>query len=385
MDGREPGEADRRRELTPHNPGRFPTMTATATLPSLSAEQRAAADHLLRRLGSVPVQTLGGYAGCGKTVLVAHLHASTPDFGVCAFTGKAADILRRKGLPAATIHSIIYRPVQTSRGVAWRLKAPEELGYRGFVIDEASMVARPLFDDLRSFGYPIVAVGDHGQLPPVGEDAGLMRNPDVRLETIHRNAGPIARFAEHLRKGNDAEAWRADGEAVRLTTRGGVGTADLTAADQIVCAFNRTRVGLNRTLRRLLGRPAGDTPVTGDRVMCLRNSREVGVFNGQQGTVGRIDTRHREMEFVPSHGEPVVVSYHPDGWNAEKAPQIEPGQPPGRNIPFDFAYAVTAHKFQGDEADRVIVYEERCQLWEHSRWAYTAASRAKESLIWVLA
>ena len=49
---------------------------------------------------------------------------------------------------------------------------------------------------------------------------------------------------------------------------------------------------------------------------------------------------------------------------------------------FDYGYAITCHKAQGDEWEKVLVLEEKCDLWEHKRWTYTAASRSKESLIW---
>lgn len=360
-------------------------MTTTALTPvALSPEQRAAADHLLGRTRVKPVQTLGGYAGTGKTTVIRHLSAALPGWLVVAFTGKAADVLRRKGLAANTIHSTIYRPVRTAKGVRFELKPAEAVGAAGFLVDEASMVGRDVFRDLRSYDLPVIAVGDHGQLPPVGEDAGLMMSPDVRLETVHRNAGPIARFAEQLRLGRPAGTPPQRTGTVVYVQRAAADAA-LVTADQIICGTNATRVGLNRTVRRLLGRPDGDAPVVGDRVMCLRNDRLIGVFNGQQGTVAELDAAAGEMLFAPTYGEPVWVDYHPAAWNAAKPPAYDRDTRPGEDIPFDFAYAVTAHKSQGDEWGKVIVYEERCRLWEHSRWAYTAASRAKEKLLWVTA
>jgi ATP-dependent exoDNAse (exonuclease V) alpha subunit len=50
--------------------------------------------------------------------------------------------------------------------------------------------------------------------------------------------------------------------------------------------------------------------------------------------------------------------------------------------PFDYAHCITAHKSQGDEFDSVLVIEQKCKNWEHKRWAYTAASRAKTKLKW---
>ena len=85
----------------------MPTIKLTET-PELSAEQQEAVEQLL----SFPntIQTLGGYAGTGKSTVVKQLKQQLPNFAVCAFTGKAAHVLRRKGVAAKTIHSLIYTP-----------------------------------------------------------------------------------------------------------------------------------------------------------------------------------------------------------------------------------------------------------------------------------
>ena len=50
---------------------------------------------------------------------------------------------------------------------------------------------------------------------------------------------------------------------------------------------------------------------------------------------------------------------------------------------FAYAYAITCHKAQGSEWNKVLVFEE----WfpnvaeEHKRWLYTAATRASEKLV----
>lgn len=346
---------------------------------TLTDEQLEAAETVLGLSRKNPVATLGGYAGCGKTVTASYLFDTHRDWMVCAYTGKAADILRRKEMPAKTIHSTIYDPVESEGKVTFELKHRGELNGRGFLIDEASMVGKDEFDDLKSFGLPIIAIGDHGQLPPVGADAGLMRNPDVKLETIHRNAGPISRFAQHLREGKDARKWLSTPDVDIVSARG-ITDEQLAQADQIICAFNATRARINNRVRRVVGRK-GPAPEVGDRVMCLQNDKTAGVFNGQQGTIKALIPGRNDFLFEPSYGMTTLVNCDPAAWNGGK---LEQGRRriPGRNIPFDFAYCVTAHKFQGDEADSVIVFEEKCDLWEHSRWAYTAASRAKECLLW---
>jgi tRNA1(Val) A37 N6-methylase TrmN6 len=48
---------------------------------------------------------------------------------------------------------------------------------------------------------------------------------------------------------------------------------------------------------------------------------------------------------------------------------------------YDYAYAITCHKSQGSEYNKVLVFEEYLKGGDHARWLYTAATRAKEKLV----
>jgi ATP-dependent exoDNAse (exonuclease V) alpha subunit len=52
---------------------------------------------------------------------------------------------------------------------------------------------------------------------------------------------------------------------------------------------------------------------------------------------------------------------------------------------FTYAYAITTHKSQGSEWDKVVVLEEKFPFDknEHARWLYTACTRASEKLVLV--
>jgi exodeoxyribonuclease V len=330
------------------------------------------------------VVKLGGHAGCGKTVVAKHLHLALPNFAVCSYTGKAADVLRKKGVKSAsTIHSLIYVPevdeygntIYDGNGNPKFVLAPY-LPCEGVIVDEASMVSQEIYQDLCSFGIPLVFIGDHGQLDPIGQDMSLMKNPDYKLETIHRNAGEIAFFAEHIRKGFRASSFPAVNKVKYITKF----QADhyLDQVDQIICAFNKTRVQVNRKARQIKG-ISEDKPTVGDRVMCVKNDRVTGLFNGMQGEIVHMGPGNR-MRFS-SDGRMFDIycdksQFHKEKYDFEHEKGVHP---------FDYAYAVTAHKFQGSEADAVLVFEQRCDLWDHRRWAYTAASRAKEQVYWVSA
>jgi exodeoxyribonuclease-5 len=239
------------------------------------------------------------------------------------------------------------------------------------------MIGGRVRDDLLSFGVPALFVGDHGQLPPVGGRSNLMADPMHRLETLHRNAGPIARFAEHLRRGGSARRFDG-GDAVRMVDRDDLGIGLVLGVDQAITAFNRTRVRVNVAARRALGRDPVLVP--GDRIICLRNDRRRGIFNGMQGTaaaVYRIGGRPH-LHFLTASGLLGPLPYDPEQFGRVATAEYRRGGP----CLFDHAYCVTAHKAQGDEWGSVLVIEQECDAWEHPRWAYTAASRARHRLIW---
>lgn len=347
----------------------------------LTEEQRCVIEQILRF--DKQISRLGGYAGTGKTTVVKHLHHALPNFAICAFTGKAANVLRKKGVPATTIHSLIYVPIKDEFGNLVLdlngcpiFELAKSLFCEGIIIDEASMVSKEIYIDLCSFNIPLIFVGDHGQLEPVGEGINLMHDPDFRLEKIHRNAGEIAHFAEYIRKGFRPASFN-NGSKVKFISRYDIDD-HLTDVEQIICAYNKTRVQINQKVRTKLGF-SGTFPVVGERVMCLRNDKYAGVFNGMQGEVVRTFEKPKNKMVFHSDNMDFEVLFNPTQFNREK---YDFGHGKDEPHPFDFAYCITAHKAQGDEWPRVMVIEQKCKLWDHKRWAYTAASRAKEQVVW---
>lgn len=341
----------------------------------LTPEQRNVIREILRF--NKEEVTLGGRAGCGKTTVIKHLVDLLPGFAVCAYTGKATNVLKSKGVSkASTIHGLIYKPyVDQDKHVYFDLAG--SLDCEGIIVDEASMVGKTIYEDLRSFGKPLIFVGDHGQLEPIGDDFNLMRDPDYRLETIHRNAGEIAHFAEYVRQGYKPASWEIRngvGEKVRFLPKGAYKEA-AGDVDQVICAYNKTRAEVNRSVRSLMGR--GPRPEEGDRVMCLRNKKQAGLFNGMQGHIERLSPS--SMMTFCSEESCFEVCYEPSVFGQVKYEFDGDRDAP---MPFDYSYCITAHKSQGSEYERVLVLEQKCDLWDHRRWAYTAASRAKSRLFW---
>lgn len=340
----------------------------------LSKEQK----YIIREIVSLKKNEIrvGGLAGTGKSTIIKHLSEVLPDFAVCAYTGKATDVLKKKGLSCAqTIHSLIYKAYRDEQDKI-RFSLSPSIDCQGIIVDEASMVSESIYKDLKWFGKPIVFIGDHGQLEPISDKFNLMANPDYRLEKIHRNAGEIAHFAQHIRMGYRPSGWefKSNGNKIKFIPKGQHLNL-VSNVDQVICAFNKTRMEMNMAARNQF-KMDPLSPCIGDKIMCLKNSKEAGLFNGMQGEITMI---------YPNN----VFSFESDGYvwnvyyNKNTFNQIKYEFDHNDDlIPFDYAYAITAHRAQGSEYSSIMVLEQRCDLWDHKRWAYTAASRAKENLYW---
>ena len=348
-------------------------------MPSLTAEQQNVVRGVIKSVKSDNhISSMGGFAGAGKTTCLSVISEVLSGFAICAYTGKAANVLRKKGMDASTIHSLIYKPVANSiGGVDFYLKEPHEATWDGFLIDESSMVSKEIYEDLLTFGLPIVFVGDHGQLEPVGSSFNIMANPMFKLETIHRNAGEIAYFAEHIRKGNSARTFKADKKVVFVEPFD-VSDEMILDSSQMICAYNKTRVEKNNYFRQLKG--FIKKIELNERVICLRNNKVKGLFNGMQGVITKLHPKYARFNFCSDGLTYYDILYDANQFGQEKN-QFEFGKDSPE--PFDYSYCITAHKAQGDEFDNVLAFEQICDKWDHKRWAYTVASRAKESLVWV--
>jgi len=247
----------------------------------LSKDQEKALNQMLDFYASKNKQsdhlTLGGYAGTGKTTLISQLRKeidiinSKAKIAFCAFTGKATQVLKNKLIQnqaiykkddISTIHSLIYRTIEDERGavLGWIRKELEEVDYDLIIVDEASMVDEKIWNDLRSYAIPIIAVGDHGQLPPISGNFNLMNSPQIKLENIHRQAegNPIIQVSILAREKGKIPHQKWDKNVFKVPTyEGHEYFEDLFSsynADTLVlCNFNNTRLRLNKSIRNHLG------------------------------------------------------------------------------------------------------------------------------------
>lgn len=354
--------------------------------------------------------TLGGYAGTGKTTLISVFKGELAKTGkikiaFCSYTGRAAQNLKNKLKEAgalcvkdsvSTIHGLIYTMVEDAEGriAGWERK--EELARDLIIVDEASMVDGLIWRDLLAYKIPIIAVGDHGQLPPISGNFNLMEAPEITLTHIHRQAkdNPIIKVSEYARttglvpskvygpgvvkySQEDPDAQEKTGELLEA----------YNGDTLILCGYNSTRTKINQFIRNSLGFETA-APARNDRVICLRNNRKKGIYNGMLGTILNLAADQKDWYSAEIKMDDQEKIYS----GIIYAPQF--GAKSGVNFTkdrrlaavgdlFDFGYALTVHKAQGSQAKKVIMFAERFaqmddEMWR--RWLYTGVTRAEEEL-----
>ena len=203
---------------------------------NFTAKQNQAIDLAVNNLqNKVPLTRICGAAGTGKSTILKEILSRSNGVVACAYTGKAADVLRNKGITATTIHQRIYE---------WDDKLEEffrvvDVPYSGFAVDEASMVGHEIYGDLEGFGLPILAIGDPYQLEPIGKDMNLMKDADFELTDIHRQAegNPIIDLATRVRL---KKQWGVQNTPGCVVKKGKPKFADLADSDVVLCGFNTT-------------------------------------------------------------------------------------------------------------------------------------------------
>ena len=371
--------------------------------------------------GDKPVFYIAGYAGTGKTTIIKTLLQDVKGLVLCAaYTGKAALVMTRMEVPASTLHSLVYTYNPPSRGRFKELQADIKkaegeskkklehnlhlynsgsftLNHESplckaslLVIDECSMVNEEMKADILSFGVPVLVLGDPGQLPPIsGTGALIETKPDVMMTEVMRQAldNPIIHMATETR--NSQVIPYGDYKNSSVINKSDL-TKDLVLnTDQIITGTNKNRRAINSYYRKMK-EFEGYYPRAGERLICLKNNRGVGLLNGLMGEVVK------EPEDL---GEYLSVSIQLE--NKEKPQQIrihkvhfEEYKTPGKFDKmtwwekaaadhFDFAYAITCHKAQGSQWNSVMVNDDgfgRGRPGLRKCWLYTAITRAVDQI-----
>ncbi len=153
------------------------------------------------------IMVIKGYAGTGKTNMVAALSKTLPTFkwksALLAPTGRAAKVLSNYSeKPAQTIHKKIFRKIPTYDGGVQFTLAENLHKNTVFIVDEASMIGLDnpnsdsvygsLLESLFEYVYSgdnckLILVGDTAQLPPVGSNESPALDIDYLKASYHLN------------------------------------------------------------------------------------------------------------------------------------------------------------------------------------------------------
>jgi exodeoxyribonuclease V alpha subunit len=367
---------------------------------TLSESQKHAVDRVLRSKVSV----ITGGPGVGKTTLVNSilkiLRAKRVNIGLCAPTGRAAKRLTEStGLEAKTVHRLLEFDPQEH---AFKHNEENPLDLDVLVIDEASMMDVALMNQLLK-AVPsraaLLIVGDVDQLPSVGPGAVLAdiiasgQILTVRLTEIFRQAATsqIIVNAHKINQGQVPQAEKGGEKSdfycipadtpedvfaklihvvtERIPKRLGF---DPVNDIQVLTPMNRGGLGarsLNVELQaRLNGESEpkimkyGSTYAPGDKVIQNVNNYDKEVFNGDIGTVQRIDL---EESLLQIQFDDRIVEYE-----FNELDEIS------------LAYATSIHKSQGSEYPVVVIpLAMQHYLLLERNLLYTGVTRGKQLVV----
>lgn len=353
-----------------------------------------------------------GGPGCGKTTVIRALallfERANKRLMLAAPTGRAAQRMAQVcNASASTIHRLLKFDPSSGR---FLYNQHDQLPADAVIIDEASMIdlllARDLFSAVPQ-NATLILVGDKDQLPSVGPgrvfgDLIAQRDvPTVSLSQLFRRSeeSSITSIAHELNAGIVPQFPEPDGPGDRdayFITRNdpeeAATTIEKLVADKLPRRFNlrpeeivvltptnRGPLGtqvLNERLQAVLNpqrEGSGDelrlphaVLRVGDRV-CQRvnnyNLDDIGVFNGDVGTVYSIDLAAKSLTVEMWDGR--LIRYDPASLSQ-----------------LSLAYAVTVHRSQGSEFPCVVLalHDSHYTLLER-QLVYTAITRAKRMLV----
>lgn len=369
-----------------------------------------------------PYTVIAGYAGTGKSTLINFIIAAlevNPEDEVAyiTFTGKASEVLREKGCPnAMTAHKLLYYSKQMPNGKFFYRPRPSlEKDYKVIVVDEVSMLPKDMWDLLLTHGIYVIACGDPFQIPPIdkNQDNGILNNPHIFLDEVMRQAkeSDIICLSMDIREGKKINPFK--GNDTQVFNKKDLCDGMYFWADQILVSTNKSRHDINSYIRDDLGR--GFEPEINDKVICLRNCWDT--LSEKQcdplinGSIGTISAMHMESidyiimgqkvtapvlvtdlitsndEYKNLHIDYTALTTGEKFFNPRQEYIIRKNkQNPELPIEFNFGYAITGHRAQGSQWNKVLVLEESFPFdrIEHARWLYTTVTRAAEKLTLIL-
>lgn len=370
--------------------------------------------------------------------IIHNLELRGVSYAVCSFTGKAVARIREvtKKRNPSTMHRLVYNAKMAKsfkRSTQFEKEIPLE-EYEHIVIDEISMVTTELLYDFLQ-AYPstkkLTLIGDVNQLQPIGWGCllhQLLKSetiPTYSLTTNYRvytsdgdrdgiilnanaivNHDPIYPF--EFVATNNFSLFEGPIERVYDIIKGCFSSGVKAEQLVILTPYNRSLQILNQNFQNIYNTGArfvidsrGIKWMIGDRVMLIENNQEIGVFNGESGTIVDITDKAILVNFGCSGKhefllEPTqrinnfynnnVSSYY---YRGEQIDEVL-----DENYTYDnertvmllvHAYALSIDKSQGSEWDFVILYipEFNTGSFLNKNRIYTAITRSKRC-VWTV-
>lgn len=368
-----------------------------------------------------PYTCIAGYAGVGKSFLVKHIVAALGfkpnEVAYIAYTGQAAQVLKQKGNPnAMTAHKLLYkaRPMPNG-GFKFFPKTLLDENYKMIVVDEVSMLPKQMWDLLLRHKIYIVACGDPAQLPCINPDNDnhILDKPHIFLTKIMRQAeeSEIIRLSMWVREGKPLSEYKPDNEQVQIYKENEVVSGMYSWADQIICATNKNRRKINDVMFNLKGLDKEN--LIDAKVINLHNQWEffdtTNTYPLVNGSKGTIEYCYKEKVQYPNYivDKPIEILYAQIKTDDDLTYSMIPidysllttgktlvtdrarylmnknSHCPDAPFVFDYGYCISCHKSQGDQYNKVLLFEEGFPYdkKEHSRWLYTGITRAVDKLV----
>lgn len=366
-------------------------LTVLSDYPTLSAEQINALQHITENAGAVKV--VEGLAGTGKSYLLRAAAQAWQQSGLtvigAALAGKAADSQQQgSGIHSQTLYSLLSELDEGNRTLS---------SCDIVVLDESGMVGTRqmarLLDHIHQSGAKAVLVGDSMQLQPI-DAGGMFRKlskelghaslTDIRrqeksqdrkmihdliaglsvdvVDQLHEQgqlkSAPAADIAaEMVRDWNLLRDLEKPGETVML--------AGTRAEVRALNSLARESLKLQHRLHSEIAieTESGERQFAiGERIVFSRNSRGLGVRNGQTGTLTQWEVgRHGQINVTIQSDAGQRVQFDLDDYRH-----------------FDHGYALSVHKAQGQTLDNVLVLISESMT--DRQWSYVAASRHRKEL-----
>ena len=345
------------------------------------------------------IMVITGGPGTGKTTVIRGVIEALKLQGckikLAAPTGRAAKRMQEAtGMKSQTLHRLLeVNPAE--RGFSHNKENPLEGDV--LIVDECSMIDVNLFASLMKaipYHMKLIMVGDIDQLPSVGP-GNILRDiinsevyPVIKLNTVHRQAmeSKIITNAHKINKGQMPELCtnktsdflfyeESDGEKIQdmiikmsryfkskgtevqilspMKKRSGIGTEDLNLKIQENLNPENEGIKYGEITFRI-----------NDKVMQMKNNYKKKVFNGDVGTVAKIDKAQKTI-WVNFEDQDEFIDY--------KDSEI------GELV---LSYACTIHKSQGSEYPIVIMpFTNSFYIMLERNLLYTGLTRAKRKFI----